>query len=230
MEPNIWIAFGAGVVTMFSPCFLPLIGPYLSFITGLSSEQLALPQARKIVLIETLLFILGFSVVFVSLGASATFLGNLLFEYQKILKIAGGSLILIFGLHFTGLLRFKFLEKEKRFHLMKKTGFLGSFFLGFAFAFGWTPCIGPILGSILTYAATQENVGKGIVLLSFYSLGIGLPFLAIALLFSRFSKIRNGLVKHSSKITFFAGIILIVFGLYLISDGYIREFLSRLHS
>lgn len=219
-------AFGAGLLSFFSPCVLPLIPAYICFITGLSAEELSAPKEKdfqkvKTILPETLLFILGFSVVFVILGASATFLGSFLFAKQRIIKIIGGLIVIFFGLHISGLLNIKFLQYEKKLHFKSKlvTKF-GSFLVGMIFGFGWTPCVGPILGGILMLAATKDSLIKGIVLLSFYSLGLALPFFLLGIgveyMLSLFSKVR----RYLKPISAVSGVLLIVIGIGIMISSF----------
>jgi len=218
--------FGAGLLSFFSPCVLPLIPAYICFITGTSVKELSAPEKRnfgklKAVLPESLLFILGFSTVFVILGASATFLGSFLFARQKIIKIIGGLIVIFFGLHISGLFNIKFLQYEKKFHLRTRpvTKF-GSFLVGMVFGFGWTPCVGPILGGILILAATKHSLVKGVLLLSFYSLGLGLPFfiLSIGLKYTLglFSRIK----RHFRLISVVSGILLIIMGIGIMVSSF----------
>ena len=176
-------AFAAGVISFLSPCVLPLVPGYVSFVAGSSVEHLRdgmAPRARSLGLAAT--FVLGFSLVFVTLGASATALGSLLLSYRYELGIVAGVLVLLFGLHMLGLTPLRLMDREARFHLDLAGGrTLSAFVLGLAFAFGWTPCIGPVLGAILTLSASTADVAKGSLLLAVYSLGLGLPFLLAAL-------------------------------------------------
>ena len=169
-----FIAFAAGVLSFFSPCVLPLIPAYISFITGMSIDKLTCTDSESKntgkIFIEVLLFTLGFSIVFISLGASASSISNLVLKNQRILRIVGGVIIILFGLHTTGLLRIKYLQYEKRIHLKSKPiHVFGSLFIGMAFGIGWTPCIGPLLGAILTVAATRDTLYQGMLLLGGYS-------------------------------------------------------------
>ncbi|MCK4536668.1 MAG: sulfite exporter TauE/SafE family protein [Desulfuromonadales bacterium] len=223
-EITYWIALTAGVLSFFSPCVLPLIPSYLTYITGLSFGQLqdAHPGARVrlTVFIHTLVFILGFSVVFVTLGAIA---GVASAKFQLHLREGliwvervGGLLIILFGIHMTGLFHFGVLLGEKRVHLRSKpSGFIGTFIVGIAFAAGWTPCIGPILASILMVAASSGQAAKGVGLLSVYSLGLGLPFLVSGLLFSQFLVAFNRFRKYIRGIEIFTGVLLIAVGIML---------------
>lgn len=223
---SILVAFGAGFLTFFSPCVLPLIPAYICFITGLSAEELTSSQGRRFenlkpILTEAILFVLGFSAVFVALGASATLLGSYLFAKQKLFRIIGGAAVILFGLHLTGLFNIRLLQYEKKIHLKGKPVHLfGSFLVGAAFGFGWTPCIGPILGSILMLAATRDTLSKGIFLLSFYSLGLAVPFLltsiGIGWALALFSKIKG----YFRLISIASGLLLIFIGVWIIIGGF----------
>lgn len=221
---SIFVALSAGVISFLSPCILPLIPSYIAFITGISIEELSLEeslrQVRKKVIANSLMFILGFSLVFIALGASATFLGKFLFRNIRWFEIIGGALVILFGIHFTGIFRLRFLDREKKVHLKKKPlGYLGTCLVGIAFGAGWTPCVGPILGSILTMAATTQNILKGIVLLAFYSIGIGVPFFLSGLIIHRFFEYFKAIRKYFKVITVAGGVLLIIVGILLIS-GY----------
>lgn len=221
---SIFVALSAGVLSFLSPCILPLIPSYIAFITGISIEELSLEeslrQVRKKVIANSLMFILGFSLVFIALGASATFLGKFLFRNIRWFEIIGGALVILFGIHFTGIFRLRFLDREKKVHLKKKPlGYLGTCLVGIAFGAGWTPCVGPILGSILTMAATTQNILKGIVLLAFYSIGIGVPFFLSGLIIHRFFEYFKAIRKYFKVITVAGGVLLIIVGILLIS-GY----------
>ncbi|UCB57740.1 MAG: redoxin domain-containing protein [Candidatus Omnitrophota bacterium] len=219
---QIFISFGAGLLSFFSPCVLPLIPAYICFITGLSAQDLTGPSAeistkKRLILTEALLFILGFSLVFVGLGASATFLGSYFVSHQKLIRIIGAGAIILFGLHLSGLLKIKFLNREKRFHLKQRpVSWLGSVLVGMAFGFGWTPCVGPILGGILMLAATADTVAQGIILLCFYSLGLALPFLMVSIgikwVLNLFTKIR----RHLKLVSVISGILLIIVGITIL--------------
>jgi len=221
---SIFVALSAGVISFLSPCILPLIPSYIAFITGISIEELSLEeslrQVRKKVIANSLMFILGFSLIFIALGASATFLGKFLFRNIRWFEIIGGALVILFGIHFTGIFRLRFLDREKKVHLKKKPlGYLGTCLVGIAFGAGWTPCVGPILGSILTMAATTQNILKGIVLLAFYSIGIGVPFFLSGLIIHRFFEYFKAIRKYFKVITVAGGVLLIIVGILLIS-GY----------
>ena len=229
---QILTAFGAGLLSFFSPCVLPLLPAYICFITGLSVEELSMSKEKgfgkeKTVLPESLLFIFGFSTVFVILGASATFLGSFLnsflFEYQKTIKIISGLIVILFGLHIGGLLNIKFLQYEKKLHLSTKpVDKFGAFLVGMVFGFGWTPCVGPILGGILVLASTKDSVSKGILLLSSYSLGLGLPFFLLSIgvkyMLGVFSKVK----RYFKAISIVSGILLVAVGIVIIISGFLK--------
>jgi cytochrome c-type biogenesis protein len=215
-------AFVAGLLSFFSPCVLPLIPAYFTFITGFSIEELTKEynsEIRKKVFFSTFLFVLGFSLVFISMGASASYLGGLIYTYKKLIRIIGGILIIILGVHLTGLIRIPGLDFEKRINLEKKPlHFLGTLIIGMAFGAGWSPCIGPLLGSILIIAGSQETVWQGVLLLGIYSAGLAIPFIIISI-FINFLLI---FIKKASKVLKYvnvvAGVVLIVVGLILLSN------------
>ena len=214
------VAFAAGLLTFLSPCILPLIPAYISYITGISFDELKEGQSREIrkkTLVHSLLFILGFSIVFITLGASASYLGRLLIAHQTLISRIGGVVVIIFGLYIIGVFKLDFLGKERKIELkMQKGSKVGSLLLGITFAAAWTPCVGPILGSILVLAGTRESMFEGMWLLSIYSLGIAIPFIISTLLInsflSHFAKIR----KYMSVVKFICGLLLILVGILLI--------------
>ncbi len=221
---SIFVAISAGVISFLSPCVLPLIPSYVAFITGISLEELSqeenLRQVRIKVIANSLMFILGFSLVFIALGASATFVGKFLARNIRWFEIIGGVLVIFLGIHFAGILRLKFLDREKKIHLKKKPlGYLGTCLVGIAFGAGWTPCVGPILGAILTMAATTQNILKGIVLLTFYSVGLGLPFFLSTIILHKFFEYFKTIRKYFRIISIAGGVLLIIVGILLIS-GY----------
>jgi len=227
-------AFLAGLVSFVSPCVLPLVPSYVTFITGLSFDELTAseqgPRVRRLTLIHSLAFIFGFSLVFIALGATATATGQFLREHQDTLRIVGGILIVFFGVYLTGLIKIPALSRERKARLTEKPlGVLGSVLVGITFAAGWTPCIGPILASILLYASTAQTVGTGILLLSVYSLGLGVPFLIASLGMNTFLAASKGIRKQLHTIEVVSGVILIVFGLALVTNvfSYFVAFLSR---
>jgi cytochrome c-type biogenesis protein len=238
VEISYWIAFTAGILSFVSPCVLPLIPSYLTYITGLSFSQLqeAHPKAkvRMTVMLHSLCFIIGFSVVFVLLGAIAGIASSRFQLYLREglvwVERVGGLLIILFGVHMTGLFHFGVLLGEKRVQLHKKpSGFIGTFVVGLAFAAGWTPCIGPILASILMVAASSGQVGEGIGLLAAYSLGMGLPFLLSGMLFHHFLIAFNRFRKYIRLVEIGAGIMLMAVGIMLMFDlmGHLTMFLYQ---
>ncbi|MCP4632064.1 MAG: cytochrome c biogenesis protein CcdA [candidate division Zixibacteria bacterium] len=234
MEVSIFTAFIAGIISFVSPCVLPLVPGYLSFISGVSLDDIKAKGQKGVlrsVVLNTLFFILGFSLVFIAFGATATVFGQFLGEYKSIISRIAGILVIIFGLHFMGIFKIKWLLYEKRFQSAgKKAGFLSSFLIGLAFAFGWTPCIGPILAGILSIASTQESVGQGVLLLAVYSAGLGLPFLATGLAFNSFLAVSGRIKKHFKIIEVIGGILLVAVGLLLVTDSfsYLSGYLSEL--
>lgn len=219
-----WVAFTAGFLSFLSPCVLPLLPSYVGFITGMSFQDLTSEEnksaALRATVISSLLFILGFSAVFIILGATATAVGNSLNRYQHVIRWIGGTLVIILGVHFTGLINIKFLQIEKRMHMRSRPlGYLGAMLIGMAFAAGWTPCIGPILGSILMVAATEADIMKGVILLSFYSLGFGIPFFLSAVALNKFLTTYKKFSRHIPKIIIASGVILILIGLLIITNN-----------
>ena len=187
VEIGILIAFTAGIFSFLSPCVLPLVPSYLAFVTGMSLEDLQDGVNRKATLIHSVLFVVGFSAIFVLLGASASFLGQFFRAYEVRIARVGGAVIIILGLHLAGVFRIAPLMRERRIQLADKpTGYLGTLGVGFAFGAGWTPCIGPILGAILTYGFSQDTMWAGVGLLSVYSMGLALPFLVASLALDQF--------------------------------------------
>jgi cytochrome c-type biogenesis protein len=216
-------ALVAGLLSFLSPCVLPLIPSYLTYITGLSFAELrdesASTAVRSKTIFHSLCFVLGFTAVFVMLGASATMLGSLIGQYMSVVRKVGGVLIFIFGLHITGLVPISFLLGEKRIAISSKpAGYAGSFLVGTVFAAGWTPCIGPILGSILALAATEQNITQGVLLLLFYSLGLAIPFLLSALAVPKFLFLFNRFKKFIRLFEIFTGIFLMLVGLLIYFD------------
>ncbi len=220
LQINVLTALLAGFLSFISPCVLPLIPAYISFISGVSLEELMSAknrgEATKKVALNSAFFILGFTLVFVALGASASFVGQFIASNKAILEKIAAVIIVIFGIHLTGLFRIKWLDYERKVDVKSKpVGIIGAFVMGLAFAFGWTPCIGPILGAILAMAAVQETVQQGMFLLVVYSLGLGIPFflsgIFINLFFSAFGRIR----KHFRLIEILSGVLLIIIGLVI---------------
>ena len=212
-------AFLAGLVSFLSPCVLPLVPGYVSLISGVGVEELKVQEAsifRKLML-NSVAFILGFSIVFITLGAISTEVGQLAAQYKSTLAEVAGVIIILFGLHLTGILRINALYADKRLHNVKGGSTpWGAFAIGFAFAFGWTPCVGPILAVILGFAAAQNSVSKGVFLLTIYSLGLAVPFLLTALGIERFLKFYGGFRRHMHVVEVVSGGLLIALGVLLV--------------
>jgi cytochrome c-type biogenesis protein len=228
-------AFLAGILSFLSPCVLPLVPGYVSLISGASVEELQSSERRVLgtVMLHSITFVLGFSVVFIALGAVATGVGQVMNEYHSLLSKVAGIIVIIFGLHLTGILKIKALYADKRLHDVKgSSSAVGSFAVGFAFAFGWTPCIGPILATILVLAGAQGTVLKGIVLLAVYSLGLAVPFLLTSLGVDRFLVFYSRFRKHLHTVEVLSGILLIAIGVLIflnnlrLLSGYL-SFLNR---
>ena len=213
-------AFGAGFISFLTPCVLPIIPGYISYITGKNLSEIE--KDKTIVLYKTILFSLGFSLVFIALGVTASAVGNILLFLSNELRIAAGILIIIFSLQMLGILNFQFLNQEKRIETKGyKDNYIFPFVVGAAFAFGWTPCIGPVLGSILALSATEASISKGILLLSFYSLGLAIPFILSGYYMSSFLISKRGFGKYYNRITKSGGAILLITGI-LISTNQIQ--------
>jgi cytochrome c-type biogenesis protein len=214
------IAFVAGVLSFLSPCVLPLVPSYLSFITGISGTA-EIGARRHLALVHAVLFVIGFSLIFIALGATATALGRLLNAYQHWLERIGGLIIVVFGLYTLGLFRIPLLAREARVQLADKPlGFLGSVLAGMAFGAGWTPCIGPILGSILLYTSTRADLAQGLALLGAYSLGLAVPFLAAAWALEAFLRWFQRFRRHIGWVEKAAGALLVAMGLLLLTGSF----------
>ncbi len=213
------LAFLGGVMSFISPCVLPLVPVYVSIVSGLSYEELIQKRFSFRTLINTLAFVAGFSTIFVTLGASSSLIGSLLIEYQSILRVTGGVLTVLLGLFLMGVIRPEALMRERRFNIHNpSTGIIGAFFIGLVFAAGWTPCIGPILGTILIYTASQASAQQGFILLAFYSLGLAIPFLVAAMLINLFFAYTRRIHRLMRGFSVAIGVILIIFGILLITD------------
>jgi len=213
---ELFIAFGAGLISFLSPCVLPLIPGYISFISGASLDELL--ENKKINLIPLILFTLGFSTVFIIFGAAASYLGQVLLKNSEILRIIAGLIIIIFSLQLIGIINISFLNFEKKIYTKKNNNIWFSFIVGMAFGFGWTPCIGPILGSILALASTEETIFKAVVLLSFYSLGLAIPFILSGYLMQRFLMFSKNFRKNIILVTKGGGIILLITGALILTN------------
>ena len=210
------IAFGAGLISFLSPCVLPLIPGYISFITGNSLNELL--ENKKINIRPLILFTLGFSFVFIIFGAAASYLGQVLLQNSETLRIIAGLIIIIFSLQLIGIININFLNFEKKIYTKKNNNIWFSFIIGMAFGFGWTPCIGPILGSILALASTEETVFKAIILLSFYSLGLAIPFILSGYLMQRFLMFSKNFKKNINLVTKGGGVILLITGALILTN------------
>ncbi len=214
---GVLVAFGAGLLSFLSPCVLPLIPSYVTFITGLSFDDVQ--HARKAALVHGVLFVLGFTLIFLAMGAGATMLGQSLLRYRDWISRVGGVIIIVFGLYLLGVLNIGFLSREARFHVADKpVGYLGTVVVGVAFGAGWTPCLGPILGSILVYTGSQADLGKGMWLLSAYSLGLAVPFLASAVAVERFTVFFQRMKKQMIWISRVSGAVMIGIGILLVTN------------
>ncbi len=210
------LAFGAGLISFLSPCVLPLIPGYISYISGSSINELV--EKKNINILPIILFTLGFSIVFIIFGAASTFLGQVLLQNSYELRIIAGLIIIILSLHIIGIINIKFLNFEKRIQTNTSNNFFSPILIGMAFAFGWTPCIGPILGSILVLASTEESLGKGILLLSSYSIGLAIPFILSGYLMQRFLIFSKNFRKNIGKVSKIGGTILLITGILIITN------------
>ena len=210
------IALGAGLISFLSPCVLPLIPGYISYISGSSVSELV--ERKNINLIPIILFTVGFSTVFIIFGAASTFLGQVLLQNSYELRVLAGLIIIILSLHIIGLINIKFLNYEKRIQTNINKNFFSPILIGMAFAFGWTPCIGPILGSILVLAATESSLGRGILLLSFYSIGLAIPFILSGYLIQKFLVFSKNFRKNINKVSKIGGTILLITGILIITN------------
>lgn len=232
---SLLVAFGAGIISFVSPCVLPLIPMYLSFISGLSLEEMASEYNKgkviKKIVLSSVLFVIGFSIIFVALGASSTFIGRFLLSKFSILSKVAGVVIVILGLHLTGIFNLRFLNYEKRLHLDRRPkGIIGPLIIGMAFAFGWTPCVGPVLSAILLYSSSQDTVTQGVLLLSLYSLGLGMPFLIAGVSVNAFLSFIRKMRRQLSIIKVVVGVFMAFMGI-LVATGslsLIAEYFARL--
>ena len=210
------IAFGAGLISFLSPCVLPLIPGYVSFISGQSLQEIL--KSKKIDILPLVLFCFGFSTVFIILGASASFLGQTLLQNSETLRVIAGVVIIIFSLQLIGLINISYLNFEKRLEAKKSQNILFPYVIGLAFGFGWTPCIGPILGSILALASIEETLSKAIILLTFYSIGLAIPFILSGYLIQKFLFFSKNFKKNINLISKIGGIILLVTGVLILTN------------
>ena len=220
---SLMAAFVAGLLSFISPCVLPLVPSYLMYITGLSLDQLfdavERRRLRKTIVVNSLMFITGFSLVFIAFGASASLIGQFLTDHQQLIRKSGGVFIILFGLYVMGILNLRFLMTERRIHLRSRpAGYAGSLLIGATFATGWTPCVGPVLGAILLYASTTETLMDGIILLVFYSVGLGLPFFGAAIGIDRFLVFFKRVRGYLGVVQAMSGALLVLFG-FLVYDN-----------
>jgi len=212
----------AGLLSFLSPCVLPIVPGYLCFLAGTSLDKIASGEdasKERNVFYFALSFVFGFSTVFILLGASATLLSGLIYEYLDILRVVGGIIIIIFGIHFMQIIQLPFLNRDTRYQIESyRPGIVGSYVIGLSFAFGWTPCIGPILGSVLSIAASSETVTYGIVLLMLYSAGLGIPFLLAAYAINGFMKFLSKIRNYIRVIEIFTGVLLVIFGILILTN------------
>jgi len=213
---ELFVAFGAGLISFLSPCVLPLIPGYISFISGASLNELL--ARKKINLFPLILFTLGFSFVFIMFGAAASYLGQVLLQNSQTLRVIAGLIIIVFSLQLIGVVNIDFLNFEKKVYTKKNNNIWFSFIVGMAFGFGWTPCIGPILGSILALASTEETIFKAIILLSFYSLGLAIPFILSGYLMQRFLIFSKNFKKNINFVSKSGGIILLITGILILTN------------
>jgi cytochrome c-type biogenesis protein len=229
LDTGILSAFAGGLLSFLSPCVLPLVPPYLAFLAGTTLDQIIGEDgevddalARR-VLISSIFFVLGLATVFISLGATASVIGQVLAQYKHIFGQIAGGVIIILGLHFFGIIRIPFLYREARFDAGKSAGsYAGAYVIGLAFAFGWTPCVGPILGAILFLAAQEETISTGVALLAVYSAGLGLPFILAALFVRPFMRWMRGFRRHLGKVEKAMGGLLVIVGVMMITGEFER--------
>jgi cytochrome c-type biogenesis protein len=224
---SIIAAFAAGTISFLSPCVLPLVPGYISIVSGISLDRLQAEAGqdsalRRTVVLNSIFFIMGFSVTFIALGASASVVGQVLMSRMSILYRLAGILIIVFGLHLIGVFKIPFLYQDTRFHNVKPRGMMGAFVLGLAFAFGWSPCLGPILAGILTVASTRDTVNEGVFLLSVYSAGLGLPFLLTSVGLNRFLSFYGRFRQHLRKVEITSGVLVVLIGALILTNSLTR--------
>ncbi len=218
--PAIFIALLAGVISFLSPCVLPIVPPYLAFMAGSSMEEIEQGKSKKVI-VTSLFFVLGLSTVFMFLGIAASALGRSLLRYQGEMTIFGGIIIMFFGLHFLNILRIPFLQHDTRIQAKTEGGtFMGAYVLGLAFAFGWSPCIGPILGTILFLVVDEGNIGKGVIMMGAYAFGLGIPFILTAVFINRAIGVMNRIKRHLDKIERISGLLLWTIGLMMVTGTF----------
>ena len=222
-EISFAFVFLAGLLSFLSPCVLPIVPGYLCFLAGTSLDKIMDEETKKNISVFkfAVAFVLGFSTVFTLLGATASSISNILYEYLDYFRIAAGIIIILFGIHFTHLIQFNFLNKDTRFQIDNfKPGLIGSYIVGISFAFGWTPCIGPVLGSIIALSATEASVMKGFLLLSAYSLGLAIPFILSGYFMNKFLSSKKGFGKYYGRVTKTGGVILLITGILILTNQF----------
>ncbi|MEX2180501.1 MAG: cytochrome c biogenesis protein CcdA [Gemmatimonadaceae bacterium] len=216
---GLFIAFTAGILSFLSPCVLPLVPSYVTFITGMNLEDLQ--RSRRTTFIHAALFVAGFTLIFLALGAGATLFGQLMLRYRDVISRVGGVLVIVFGLYLLGAFNIGLLARDTRFHLAHKPlGYVGTLLVGIAFGAGWSPCIGPILGAILTMAANEANLGRGMTLLFTYSMGLAVPFIAAALMVERFLAAFAKVRHHMVWVNRAAGVLLVLVGILMVTNRF----------
>lgn len=217
---SLLIATLAGVLSFLSPCVLPIVPPYLAFMAGSSVDEMSKGRDKKVIAMAAF-FVMGLSTVFIFLGFAASAFGQVFLQYQEQMGMVAGAVIVVFGLHFLGILKIPFLYREARFDAGDQSGSLfGAYILGLAFAFGWTPCIGPVLGAILSLAAQEGSIERGIIMMAFYAMGLGLPFMLAAIFMHKFLGVMKSLRKHMGMIEKIMGVMLIVVGVMLVTGTF----------
>ncbi len=223
LMPSMLVALVAGIISFLSPCVLPIVPPYLAFMSGVSVTDLSDREKPRSALMPAVFFVLGLSTVFLILGFTASIIGALFLQYQNWLNTGAGILVMIFGIHFLGIYRIGFLDREARVEVSGRGGStFGAYILGLAFAFGWTPCIGPQLGAILSLAASEGSVARGTSLLAVYALGLGIPFLMAAAFLSRLGGVMGWMRRHMEQIERIMGLLLWTVGLMMLTGGFSR--------
>ncbi|WP_151979846.1 MULTISPECIES: cytochrome c biogenesis CcdA family protein [unclassified Roseovarius] len=220
--PAMFVALAAGIISFLSPCVLPIVPPYLAYMSGVSLNDLSESgQSRARAVVPALFFVLGLSTVFIFLGFTASAIGTVFLQYQRYFNTVAGILVMIFGAHFVGVYRIKFLDREARLDAGDRGGSsFGAYILGLAFAFGWTPCIGPQLGAILSLAASEGSVARGTMLLAIYAIGLGVPFLLVAAFLPRLQGLMGWMKRHMEQIERVMGLLLWTIGLLMLTGGF----------
>ncbi|MGR3838218.1 MAG: cytochrome c biogenesis CcdA family protein [Cognatishimia sp.] len=221
LSPAMFVALLAGVLSFLSPCVLPIVPPYLAYMSGVSLNELSEGKARNAAIMPAVFFVMGLSTVFLFLGFTASIIGQVFLQYQSTFNTLAGLLVMIFGAHFIGIYRIGFLDREARIDVGDRGGSsFGAYILGLAFAFGWTPCIGPQLGAILSMAASEASVTRGTLLLAVYAIGLGVPFLLVAAFLPRLTGLMSWMKRHMEQIERVMGLLLWTIGLLMLTGGF----------